>query len=80
MNEEQRKNFEDLEWKRKHHSELLEKYPDMWVAIVDKTIVSAGEDLEKVEREAEKKTGISRKKIPVSFVESGAHIYDQVIL
>lgn len=72
--------LEDLEWKRKHHSELLEKYPDMWVAIVDKKIVSAGKDLGEVEREAEEKTGIDRKKIPVSFVESGARIYDQIIL
>ncbi|HDS45257.1 MAG TPA: hypothetical protein ENN68_04065 [Methanomicrobia archaeon] len=78
--EEHRKFLEDLEWKRKHHSELLEKYPDMWVAIVDKKVVSAGKDLGKVESEAEKKTGIERKKIPVSFVESGAHIYDQIIL
>lgn len=72
--------WKDLEWKRKHHTELLEKYPDMWVAIVNNKVVSAGKDLGDVEREAEKKTGKSRKEIAVSFVESGAHIYDQIIL
>lgn len=55
--------MENLEWKRKHHSELVGKYPDMWIAIVDKKIVSAGKDLGKVESEAEKKTSIDRKKI-----------------
>lgn len=65
--------WEDQQWGLKHHSELIDKYKDMWVAIVDKKIVSAGEDLGKVEEEAKQKTG--KKQIPVFFVECGAHIY-----
>lgn len=65
--------WEDQKWAFEHHSELIDKYKDMWVAIVDKKIVSAGEDLGKVEEEAKKKTG--KKQIPVFFVECGAHIY-----
>ncbi len=65
--------WEDQQWGFKHHSELINKYKDMWIAIVDKKVVSAGVDLGKVEEEARKKTG--KKQIAVLFVECGSHIY-----
>lgn len=65
--------WEDQQWGFQHHSDLLGRYKDMWVAIVNKKVVSAGEDLGKVEEEAKQKTG--KKQIPVLFVECGAHIY-----
>lgn len=73
MNTISKEFWEDQQWGFKHHSELINKYKDMWVAILDKKVVSAGEDLEKVEEEAKKKTG--KKQIPVLFVECGTHIY-----
>lgn len=65
--------WEDQQWGLQHHSDLIDKYKDQWIAIVNKQVVSAGEDLGQVEEEAKQKTG--RKEIPVFFVECGAHIY-----
>ena len=69
---EGKKFWEDQEWGFKHYSELVRKYPDQWVAILDKKVVASG-DLAEVEMEAKRKTG--KKYIPVIFVESGSHIY-----
>ena len=65
--------WDDQQWGFAHHTELLPKYKDQWVAIVNKQVVSAGVDLGKVEDEAKQKTG--KTEIPVFFVECGAHIY-----
>ncbi len=64
--------WRDEKWGFKHYSELVRKYPDRWVAIVNRKVVASG-DLKVVEEEAKKKTG--KKHIPVIFVESGSHIY-----
>ena len=63
----------DQEWGFKHHTELLKRYRDKWIAIVNKKVVASGSDLAKVEKLAQKKT--KKKYIPVMFVESGSHIY-----
>lgn len=65
--------WEDQKWGFEHHSELLSKYRDMWIAIADKKVVSSGKNLGKVEKSAKQKTG--KKQIPVMFVECGSHIY-----
>jgi len=65
--------WDDQEWGIEHHSDLVKKYKNRWVAIVNKRVVSAGKDLGRVEEEARKKT--TKKHIPVVFVESGSHIY-----
>lgn len=67
----------DMKWGREHRTELLDKYINQWVAIVDKKVISAGKDLSKVEEEARWKT--HRKQIPILFIDSGEHIYDQSI-
>ncbi len=41
--------WDDMKWGREHRSDLLHRYPDQWVAIVDKIVVAAGMDLRKVE-------------------------------
>lgn len=64
--------WEDRKWGFDHYQELVDKYPDQWVAIVDKEVVSAG-NLGEAEAEAKRKTG--KKHIPVIFVERGSHIY-----
>lgn len=66
--------WSDLNWARKHHTELLEKYRNLWVAVVNKKVVTAGDNLGKVESIAKAKTG--RKSIATMFVDGGEHIYD----
>lgn len=68
-----KKFWEDQQWGFQHHSDLLSRYKDMWIAIVDKKVVSAGEDLGEVERKAKELT--KKEEIPVMFVECGAHMY-----
>jgi len=65
--------WDDQKWGFKNHSDLLKKYKDLWVAIVNKKVVSAGKNLAKVEEEAKRKC--KRKEVPVMFVECGAHMY-----
>jgi len=70
--------WDDMRWGREHRSELLDKYTNQWVAIVDKKVISSGKDLSKVEEEAKWKT--HKKQIPTLFIDSGEHIYGQSIL
>ena len=70
--------WDDMKWGREHRSELLDKYVNQWVAIVDKKVISSGKDLSKVEEEARWRT--HKKQIPILFIDSGEHIYDQTIL
>jgi hypothetical protein len=55
--------FEDRDWVAEHYKELQEKYPDEWVAVKDKTVISHGGDVDKVE---------DAFKI---FVTSGSEVY-----
>jgi hypothetical protein len=67
--------LEDMKWGEENYSELMRKYPEKWVAIVDKKIVGVGRSISEAEKEAYQKTGIEIKRIPVIFVERGANIY-----
>ncbi len=65
--------WEDMKWARTHESELLAKYRDKWVAIVNKKVVAAGKNLRKVEEDAMK---ITKKELfPTLFIEGGSAIY-----
>ncbi len=66
--------WEDKKWAEKNYSDLQEKYPDKWVAIVDKKVIAAGKSVKKVELEAEHKTGVPRDRIPVLFIEGEVNI------
>jgi hypothetical protein len=66
--------WEDAKWGRKHASYLLEKYPEMWVAIVNKKVVAAGKNIEKVRNTAQEETGV--KHVLVRFVDGGSCIYN----
>ena len=72
---EHKRFWEDMNWGFNNYSRLMKKYPDKWVAIVNKKVTSSGENIEEVELKAEKKSGKSKDEIPVIFIESGAHIY-----
>jgi len=65
--------LEDLDWAGEHHTQLLEKYREEWVAVCDKQVVAHGISIAEVRKSAQAKTG--RKHIPVYFVESGSNIY-----
>lgn len=65
--------WEDLNWARTHHTELLARYQDEWVAIFEKQVVAHGPNGERVERLAKKKLG--DKPFPIYFVDSASNIY-----
>jgi len=67
--------FDDMSWAEKEYIKLQEKYPDRWVAVLDRKAVSAGKSLKNVELEAERITKKDKSQIPVIFVECGSHIY-----
>jgi len=47
--------IEDRNWAHDHMGEFVEKYPNQWVAVYNKEVVSVGTDLGEVEKEADKK-------------------------
>ena len=65
--------WDDQQWGFQHHTELLPRYKDNWIAISGKKVISFGTNPEKVKEEAKKIT--HKQEIPVMFVECGAHIY-----
>lgn len=67
--------WEDLKWARDHHSELLERYRNEWIAIYNKQVVAHGVSGAAVEQEAERKTGRPESEIPVYYIDSGSNIY-----
>jgi hypothetical protein len=66
--------WEDEKWAFEHYAELVKKYPDKWVAVINKKVVSAGIDIQKIEKIARKKTG--KTLFPVIFIESSSAIYE----
>ena len=66
--------WEDEEWANEHYGELVKKYPDRWVAVVNKKVVAAGLDIKKIKAIARKKTG--ERLIPVLFIEGSPAIYE----
>ena len=65
--------WEDAKWVRDNYSELLRKYPDKWIAVVGKKVISSGKILSRVERNAKKKT--RRSLIYSTFIGCGHHVY-----
>lgn len=65
--------WDDVRWSEAHYAELVARYPNQWVAIVNGEVVSAGSDLGRVVDETRAKTG--RKEFPRIFVERGTHVY-----
>jgi hypothetical protein len=61
--------WEDMQWGEDNYSELAKKYPDQWVAIVNKKVVASGQSLRDIEIEAERKTNKKKELIPTIFVD-----------
>lgn len=73
MTKEPKQFWDDMKWGRQHHTQLLKKYKDRWVAIFKSKVIASGKTLEKVQEEAKGIAGA--KTVAVKFVECGAHIY-----
>lgn len=65
--------WDDEDWLDEHIMDITRQYPDMWVGVVNKKIVSSGENLGDVIKKAIELTGESH--IFTHFVEKGMRIY-----
>jgi len=65
--------WEDEEWAYENYAELLNLYPNKWVAIVDKKVVAVSDGSGKILEEARAKTGEDH--IAMVFIEDGSHVY-----
>lgn len=45
-----REYWEDKEWVNENYTELAQKYPDQWIAVYDKEVISANKNLGEVEK------------------------------
>lgn len=63
----------DYRWADTHLSELAKKYPQKWVAVVDKKVVSHGKRPDHVLAEAYRRT--KHPHVAFLFVERGLHLY-----
>lgn len=61
---------EDVEWIRKHHEELQEKYPGMYVAVYKGRVIAASRNYSEVVKLASKELP-SIKDLAIDHVDSG---------
>ncbi len=65
--------FKDRRWMMEHHQELVEQFPDQWVAVFKAKVVAAGKDLSEVVRVAHEVTG--ERDIATHLVEATRMFY-----
>lgn len=65
--------WEDDNWAHDNYQTLLKKYPNKWIAIFNKTVVCANEDLRVVKTFLAKK--IRGKITPLIHIEDASHVY-----
>lgn len=65
--------MEDLNWAGEHHTELLKKYRNEWIAVHNKQVVAHGPSGREVEANAKVKVG--DKSVAMYYVDSGSNIY-----
>ncbi|MDI6794882.1 MAG: DUF5678 domain-containing protein, partial [bacterium] len=58
--------WDDREWAYAHYQDLAKKYPDKWVAIMDKEIVAVSDGSGNILEEARART--KREYIPIVFL------------
>ena len=62
--------FEDSKWINENINELTEKYPDMWIAVLEKEVVIASKDLGEVEEAARQRArGVGKGPCVYTFIE-----------
>ena len=68
----------DRRWLDAHLDELVAKYPDKWIAVLNEQVVAVGNDMGEVDREVEEKHPNSE---PVIWLaEETIHVYTHLAL
>ncbi|MBN2541273.1 hypothetical protein JXI42_00245 [bacterium] len=65
--------WDDSRWANENIAEISKKYPNLWVAIVNRQVVASGKLISEVRKIAEKRT--KKKHFPVIFTEKGINVY-----
>lgn len=65
--------WQDDDWAHENYQALLSQYPNKWVAILNKTVICANEDLKLVKAYLAKK--IKRRAVPLIHIEDASHVY-----
>jgi len=65
--------YRDREWADKHYSELQKKYPNKWIAVLNKKVVGVSDDKGNFLEKAKQKT--KEEHIPTIWIESGIVYY-----
>ena len=68
-----KKFWEDEKWAHRNYQKLVKRYANTWVAVLNKKVVCANENLGLVEEIITRKFG--KKDVPLIHVEDGAHVY-----
>ncbi len=66
--------WQDEQWAFDHYPELVKRYGDRWVAVVNRRVVAASKSSVKAQKQARAKTG-RQLPIAVVYVETGRHVY-----
>lgn len=65
--------WQDQDWAFDHYAELVKRYANRWVAVVDRQVVAASKSSVKAQEQAWAKTG--RSPVAVIYLETGRHVY-----
>jgi len=65
--------WDDSKWANENFTEISKKYPNLWVAIVNKKVIASGKVISEVRKTAQEKT--NRKHFPIILAEKGIHVY-----
>ena len=66
--------WRDERWALDHYTDLVKRYKNRWVAVVNRQVVAASKSSVRAEAQARAKTG-RPSPIAVVFVEHGWHVY-----
>lgn len=66
----------DEQWACDHYPELVKRFGDRWVAVVNRRVIAASKSSVKAEEQARAKTE-RRLPIAVVYVETGWRIYNE---
>ena len=63
----------EYDWAFAHYRQLVERYPEQWVAFANHRILAGGRNLARVLAKAHQQ--VNWPHIPHLFVEAGVHVY-----
>ena len=66
--------WQDQRWALAHYPDLVKRYRDRWVAVVNRRVVAASKSSVNAQKQARAKTG-RQLPIAVVYVETGRHVY-----